>query len=140
MLQAQLKKVGINMTLDITPDKASGAKRLYAGDFDLIAINKALYGDVDSFLYATYYSTSAANYSFVVDPEVDRLIDAQRAEVNPTQRLEIVRQASKRLADTGDAIVIYRDAYYTGYQPWVKGYYPLWRGVRQPADLWIDRS
>ena len=75
LLQAQLKKVGINMTLDITPDKASGAKRLYAGDFDLIAINKALYGDVDSFLYATYYSTSAANYSFVVDPEVDRLIE-----------------------------------------------------------------
>ncbi len=140
LLQAQLKKVGINMTLDITADKAAGAKRLYAGDFDLIALNKALYGDVDSFLYATYHSTSAANYSFVADPEVDKLIEAQRAEVNPTKRLEVVRQVSRRLAETGDAVVIYREAYYTAWQQWVKGYYPLWRGVRQPADLWIDKS
>lgn len=138
LLQAQLKKGNINMELDITPDKASGANRMYQGQYELIAINKAMYGDVDSYLYAPYHSKSSANWTLKGDARLDRLIDAQRAEGNPDKRREIIREVSRYINEQAIGLALYRGSVYQAWHPYVKNYYPSWQG-NPIQDIWLDK-
>ena len=105
LLQAQLKTVGINLNLrDLDP--AAYAQNNASAKFTMNARNKAVFGDVDSYLYATYFSTSKTNYNGCNDPQLDALILAQRREPDPVKRREAVRAASKYLNQTAQGIAI----------------------------------
>ncbi len=138
LLQAQLKKANINMELEITADKTVGAQRMYAGQYELIALNKAMYGDVDSYLYAPYHSKSSANWTLKGDLKLDSLIERQRAEADPAKRRDIIRETSKYLFEQTIGLAIYRGVVYQAWQPYVKNYYPSWQG-NPVSDAWIDR-
>ncbi len=141
LLQAQLKKVGFNLKIRITPDKAAGTKNLYDGAFDLIILTAVISADVDSFLYGRYHSTSATNYSKVNDPKLDQMIEAQRREADPAKRRELVRQATRYLnIDTTLGLVLYNGMAYDAYQPYVKNFYPRWdlEDVGA-ADIWLAK-
>src|SRR6185437_1712773 len=70
------------------------------------ARGKDLSGDVDSYLYATYFSKSKANYNGINDPKLDQLILAQRQEVDPAKRRDAVRAASKYLNETAEGMAV----------------------------------
>jgi peptide/nickel transport system substrate-binding protein len=139
LIQAQLKKVGINV--DIKPvDKASGSQRLYKGDFTMIELYENTYADPDSVLYGQNYSTSSADWIGVTDPALDKLIDAQRREADRAKRREAIRAASRYIADHALSLALWRRAQYEFWQPSLKGYAPHWQQNDFNArDIWLER-
>jgi peptide/nickel transport system substrate-binding protein len=140
LIQAQLKKVGINV--DIKPvDKASGSQRLYKGDFTMIELYENTYADPDSVLYGQNYSTSSADWIGVTDPALDKLIDAQRREADPAKRRDAVRAASRYIADHALSLALWRRVQYEFWQPSLKGYASHWQQNDFNApNIWLDRG
>jgi len=139
LLQAQLKKVGINVSIKPV-DKAAGAERLYKGDFSMIELYENTYADPDSVLYGQNYSTSSADWIGVTDPKLDQLIDTQRREADAGKRREAVRAASRYIADNALSLALWRRAQYEFWQPYLKGYASHWQQNNFNApNIWLEK-
>lgn len=99
----------LNIGLDIQqmnwPDiVASAAKPETVPDFFPV-YQTANYGDPDNIAYAAYHSSRNGSWSNPVyhNPEVDKLIEAGRTEIDPEKRVEIYHQFQKAVvADAPD--------------------------------------
>jgi peptide/nickel transport system substrate-binding protein len=97
LVQAQLKKVGINLNLVIL-DKQDWLTRERKHQFQMtFPAGKSLGEDIDSYLYAVFYPGSGTNYGDINDPQLAPLLDQQRRELDATKRKEVIRQAVKRI-------------------------------------------
>ena len=98
--------------------------------------------DPDVNFYENYYSTSDRNYTGYKNPEVDRLIDAQSAEIDRDKRKKLVWEIEKRLADDVARPIIGSNVANTCWDPRLKGLvlqvnsvYNGWRF----EDVWLDK-
>ena len=139
LLQAQLKKVGINVDIQHI-DKATGSKRLYSGDFTMIILYENTYADPDSWLYGQNFSSSSANWIGVNDPKLDQLILTQRREPDPAKRRQAVRDASKYIAENALSLALYRRVGSTFWWPYVKNYADHWLQYGwNGGNIWLDK-
>ena len=141
LVQSQLRKAAINLNLkSVDKNDFNQAKRVEK--FQVVLADKgALVGDVDSFLYAGFYSTSASNYGRVNDPQLDSLLKQQRQEMDATKRQEIVRQAVKLIATQGYSYGTDAARVYEFRHPALKGWSPQYGVDRVPmAESWLDRA
>ena len=139
LFQAQLKKVGINLTLK-SLDKAAWTNGRKSYTYTITGGPKAdLVGDVDSWLL-DFFSTSKSNYSRANDPQLDSLINGERREPDATKRRDLVRQAV-RLANTqAYSIGVYIGSQYYFWQPYLKGYYPNFNVNTLPeTGSWVEK-
>jgi peptide/nickel transport system substrate-binding protein len=97
---AQLKRGGFDVTWHPL-DKASEGIRRKTHDFQLDFIGTGGESEEDEALYGYFYSKSAHNYNGTSDPELDRLILAQRREVDAQKRLDICKQAATLVYERG---------------------------------------
>lgn len=129
LIQAQAKRIGVNMVLKPMDLAEQRAKRR-RGDFDVdasIGGTGQLNSDIDSLLYQKYRSTASGNNPKIKDPELDKLLDAQRQETDQAKRQEIMKQITMRIIDqwwTLDTIYIPR---WDVWHPHVKNYRPITR-------------
>jgi len=140
LLQAQLKKIGVNLIPEglIHTDYLAVKKK---GTHTINASGKKVFADVDSYLYAIFHPNSANNYDRVNDPKLTKLLEAQRAEADPAKRKEIVREAVRYLnTECYCGIALYLPAEFDLQQPYVKNYY---RNANRPGwavvDSWLDK-
>jgi peptide/nickel transport system substrate-binding protein len=140
LLQAQLKKVGINMTLK-SFDKDAWTNNRKTYNFQLTGSAKAdLVGDVDSWLY-DFHSGSKANYSQVSDPQLDSLIDQSRRETDPDKRKDLVRQAVKLIATQAYSLSAWSGHQFQFWQPTLKGFHPNFNNNTVPqTDSWVTTA
>jgi peptide/nickel transport system substrate-binding protein len=140
LLQAQLKKVGINLNLkSVDKDAYSSSKK--SGKYVITMTSKDVEGDVDSYLFATFHSDSKDNYAGVRDAKLDSLLDAQRREADSAKRLDLVRQAIKYVnVDQAYGLALETGTGYEFTQPYLKGYTPQF-SVRQTPEVesWLDK-
>ncbi len=98
--------------------------------------------DPDVNFYENFYSTSERNYTGYKNPEVDKMIDQQSAEVDRDKRRKMVWEIEKRLADDGARPVIGYNVANTCWTPQVKGlvlqHNSIYNGWRF-EDVWLDR-
>ena len=140
LLQAQLKPAGINLSLK-NQDKAEFSNNKKIGKFVItLAPKGSLEGDIDSYLFATFYSKSKANYGGSNDPKLDDFLLTQRREADPVKRKDLVRQAVKYANETAQALAVSYGMTYEFAQPWLKGYTPQFGlfGHPQP-ESWLDK-
>jgi peptide/nickel transport system substrate-binding protein len=78
--------------------------------------------EVDSFLYDTFFSDSPRNRSHVADPELDRLLLAQRRELDPARRREMVYEIQRYLADKAYYVYLPMWPRYIAHPAYVKGF------------------
>ncbi len=126
IIQAQAKRVGFNLALKTIDQNSYSAKRKQ-GNFTINMLAgpcAALSEEYDANLYGCYHSGFQSNYGGVNDAELDKLLDAERAEVNPDKRLEILRNASRRLTEQVYAIDLVFSPRWEAWQPRLKGYKP----------------
>ena len=113
-----LARVGINA--ELKPEEyGKYSTTTSLGKFEKMAMGPfgATDTEVDAFLYELFFSTSPRNHSRVNDPELDKLLVAQRREMDPTRRREIIHTIQRYLSDK---------AYYV--------YLPMWpRTIAHPA-------
>jgi peptide/nickel transport system substrate-binding protein len=139
LLQSQLKKVGINITLDLV-DKATRSQRTNVNDFTATLLAEKDFADPDFWLYANNFSTGGSNRDGVNDPKLDALILAQRRETDPTKRNALIKQASRYIVDNAYYVSAYTGARWYFSQPWLQGYSPQWVGYDWNArDIWVTR-
>lgn len=141
LMQAQLKKVAINLDLQ-SLDKSSFSDNRKKGQF-IINLNEGatIVGDVDSWLYATWYPGSQANYNGVNDPRVKELLDAEVGTVDPGKRKELLREAIRYInSEKYWGLSIYYLVQNDIWQPWVKNYRPnFWIAGHPLTNSWVER-
>ena len=97
----------------------------------------------DGWLYPFYSSQGGANYNGVNDPDLDKLLDQQRKELDANKRKEIIKQIDVRLHDQNYDVFYPRqlgssdvgDAGQEFPQPWLHGAQPVLPGERVLAGL-----
>ena len=141
LLQAQWKKGGINVTLkNVDPEIEDRRKRSF--DYQLNLASHQISGDVDKTLFGMFHTGSPTNYSRISDPKLDKLVEAQRQEVDANKRRAIVRQAVQYINEVPWAMALIFLPSHQLWHPNVKGYY-----ARIVADnhlpivnSWLDKS
>jgi ABC-type transport system substrate-binding protein len=97
--------------------------------------------DPDNVLGILFHSKSRYNYFRYANPEVDRLLDQGRTELDPLRRAEVYRQAESRILADVPVIPFLQLAFEQAYQPYVNGvevsalgapYVPM-------RKVWLDR-
>ena len=113
------------------------------GKFEKMAMGPFGAGEteVDTFLYEMYHSASPRNRGHVADAELDRLLVAQRREMDPAKRREIVHEIQRYLADKAYYVYLPMWPRYIAHPPYVKGFKHI-DGYSLGARLmyvWADR-
>jgi len=113
------------------------------GKFDKMAMGPFGAGEteVDAFLYERFFSGSPRNRSRVSDAELDRLLLAQRREMDPARRREIVHEIQRHLADKAYYVFLPMWPRYIAHPAYVRGFkhvdgYSI--GARL-LHVWLDR-
>lgn len=119
LIQAQLKQIGISATLKGV-DVANFNFRMRGGDYQLSWETEAVQGDPDKYIYLVFYSKALGNYGGINDPELDKLLVAQRQELDAGKRKETLRQAARRIIDQAWSVGFYYGQAYTFLQPYVR--------------------
>ncbi len=137
---ARLKQVGINVTLK-SEDKGDWNAKRRTAEYTLgLQQNNSVEGDMDSYLFAAWYSKSRSNYNGIKDPKVDQLAEAQRKEADPAKRRDLLRQLVTYVMENNYSVPIGNIAKYELWQPYLKGYAPAeyLKGTRF-TDVWLDK-
>jgi peptide/nickel transport system substrate-binding protein len=141
LLQSQLKKAGINLSLKALLNGEDAARRR-TGDyqFNITPRGQGVPQDVDSYVYGMYHPKSPDNYGHVNDPQLTPLLEAQRRELDPTKRREILRQAVQRINSVPWGLTLFYGPGYALWQSRLKNFAP---NVAYPygeivADSWIE--
>ena len=110
LVQADLKAIGINTTLDgsdaptFWDKEGKGGPDFYIGRSGWIAD----YPTIDNFIFNLYYSTAGNNFSHVKDPAIDKAITDARSMADPKAALAAEQAAVKLIGATcPDAPVMY---------------------------------
>ena len=100
MVQAEMKTVGIKVNLVIL-DGATAIQRILSGNYDAAYMSWDLDPDPDPFslYHSTQFAPRGQNIVFYANPEVDRLIDAARRELDVSKRKDLYWRLHEVLAD-----------------------------------------
>jgi peptide/nickel transport system substrate-binding protein len=138
-IKAQWAQIGVTLNFRLV-DTASVQRIRFQKDFTILADNFTLSSDPDSYLFLEYHSRSSGNVGNYADREVDRLLEAQRRELDPARRLALVHQAQTVIAQKAWIITTGDPIYVSLAWPYVRGfrhnninqYLPL-------KNVWLDR-
>lgn len=122
-LQAQLKQVGISLTLRSLDPGAllDAADKMELPFFGLGWV--ADYPDPDTFLYPLLHSSNigpGGNYSAFDNAEFDDLIEKARVETDPVKRAELYKEAEALAREEAPMLFIYHYTSHILTQPYVK--------------------
>ncbi|MBH51718.1 MAG: hypothetical protein CL785_00985 [Chloroflexi bacterium] len=145
LMQQQLKECGIRIELFIH-DRATYLARVFTrhGEFEDMAYGPQGIFTADQWLSAYYHSEGGRNSSWTDDPELDKMIDAQRQQMDPAKRNQELLDIQAYLLDQTYQAVILTGYSRTSHQPYIKNYayssgldYP---GRRHVEHIWVDKD
>lgn len=142
LIQSQVKKAGINITLkSIDKDEFSTQRKLQNYGINMTpAPCGGNTDDPEQVLFGCYHSKSKANYGAVNDPDIDRLLLQQRGEPDPAKRRELLRNLVRRVVEKSWATELYYPPQWEAVQPYVKGYAPnLGAKGWDLTNVWLDK-
>lgn len=100
------------------------------------------YPDPDNFFFPLVHSQSPTNRMRFSDPQVDRLIEQARGEIDYLHRAELYRQAGRRAMGRAPIISQHTNSSNFLFQPWVRGARTSRMGaIYLPfQDIWFERG
>ncbi len=103
LVQQQLAQIGVDLQLQhVTVAESQAIKESGDFDFDYYNLTRS-----DPDVLRTIFSANARNINQRDAEEVDDLLDASAAATDPTERQELVTEASRLLVQKGHAIPVY---------------------------------
>ena len=117
-----LGKIGI--TVELKPEEyGKYVSTTYLGKFEKMAIGPVTpFTEVDDWLYGAFYPEQPNNRSNVADVELNRMLAAQRRELDPRKRREIVDEIQHYLADKAYYVYLPNSPVYVAHPPYLKGF------------------
>jgi peptide/nickel transport system substrate-binding protein len=115
-----LAKVGI--TVEFRPEEyGKYTSTTVLGKYEKMAIGPQGPGnEIDDWLYLVYYPEQPLNRGHVADAELNKLLIAQRRELDPKKRLAIVHDIQRYLADKAYYVYLPSWPWYVTHAPSVK--------------------
>ena len=140
LLQAQLKRIGLNIALKSVDKNDWSNNRRDAKYLLGVQQSNTSQGDIGSWADVGPKAGSKFNYNQVKDPKVDAWLEAQRKETDETKRKEIIRQLYTYMIDQAYSVPVGNVPTYQVWQGYVKGYAPseLARGTNV-TQVWLDK-
>ena len=116
-----LAKIGV--TVEFKPEEyGKYMSTTILGKYDGMAMGPQLPGnDIDDWLYGPFYPEQPQNRSHVADAELNKLLIAQRRELDPKKRLAIIHEIQRYLADKAYYVYLPFWPWYVTHAPQVKG-------------------
>jgi oligopeptide transport system substrate-binding protein len=141
LVQADLKAIGVNTTLDGSAAKDYWKKAGDGGENFFIGRSgwQADYPAIDNFLYYLYYSKSGNNYSHVQDPAVDKAILDARSMVDATAALAAEQAAVRLVGDYCPDIPVMYYSHYDVTSDKVHNYVYSPMNNIDYANLWLTQ-
>jgi len=138
--QQQLEKAGLKVKLN---------KMTYAAwipftldkKFGMTGTGSGFRDNPDEYLYALFHSTSSRNDTGYKNPEMDKLLEQQRAQLKEDERKATVMDIQKRLMAEVPNSWIIGDTLTEARHAYVKGYVPTYthNRPRQLVRAWMDK-
>ena len=116
-----LKPLGITVNIR-TVDFATWLDEQNTGNFDMLMLGWLGNIDPDDFYYAQHHTDGTNNAQKFSNPDVDRLLDAGRVEVNRTARQRDYAQAATIIADQVSYLYLYNPAVIQAWTTDLTGY------------------
>jgi peptide/nickel transport system substrate-binding protein len=138
MIQAMVREAGFDLRLNAM-EYASGLAASNRGDFEASLTAWSGRPDPDGNIYHGAHSRGATNEGKYADPEVDRLLDAARAETDPPKRLALY-DAAWRIAIGRDRsrMYLWHRMNITAYSARVRGLQAHPDGLIRLQDVRLD--
>ncbi|GIJ78702.1 ABC transporter substrate-binding protein [Micromonospora phaseoli] len=121
VIASQLEGVGITVKIR-TLDFAQWLDEQGAGNFDSFMLGWLGNIDPDEFYYAQHHSGGTFNFHKYNNPNVDRLLDQARTEVDQAARKQQYDQVAKQIVDDASYIYLYNPDVAQGWSTRVSGY------------------
>lgn len=141
---AQLKKIGIDVKIDVLDNAAWIEKSYRASDFAFSTYVDYAYSDPDRGLRDHYHSKGSNNNNNWSDPQLDTLLDKQREIFEEDARREVVLDIQRTLIEKAPRVWLYATAGYLAVQPWLKNYkfvaVEASNNFQFYDELWIKRG
>lgn len=139
-IQAQLKKIGIESTIE-SLELGVYVDRWLKGDFDATVALNGGNPDPDIMFFRYWHSTGnlniVSNYS---SPDIDKLLEQGRVTADPVQRKVIYDNIQKQLTTAAPWIWLYSGFEYRVMQPYVKGFTVYANGANMTLrETWLDK-
>jgi peptide/nickel transport system substrate-binding protein len=128
-LQENLAKLGVDLVINQETwgrmtDLATTAE---TSPHIFVASISANYPDPDSYLYAMYHSKATGTWmstEWLMNDEIDRLIDAQRKILDKDERQEVLYEIQEKVTDLCPDIFVFVMPLRAGIQDYLKGFVP----------------
>jgi peptide/nickel transport system substrate-binding protein len=119
-----LGKIGINV--ELKPEEYGKYISTTAlGKYEKMAMGPSTpFTEVDDFLFGRFYPELPTNQSRVADAELTKMLVAQRREMDPKKRKQIVDDIQRYLADKAYYVYVPQWPQYIAHPPYVKGFRP----------------
>jgi len=133
LVKEQAAEVGIDVSIR-TVDQSTLISEALAGTFQAMGFRNHAQSDPDA-QYVWWHSGSPVNFGRIDDPEIDRLLDAGRSEIDPTKRAAIYEDLNRRFAEQVWNLWSWYTVWAVAAKPDVKGVLgaPLPDGAGRPA-------
>jgi peptide/nickel transport system substrate-binding protein len=136
-----LAKVGINA--ELKPEEyGKYSSTTMIGKYEKMAMGPSTpFTEVDDFLFARFFPELATNQSHVADAELTRMLVAQRREMDPARRKQIVDDIQRYVADKAYYVYVPQWPQYVAHPAYVKGFKPhdgYGLGMRL-VHTWLDK-
>jgi peptide/nickel transport system substrate-binding protein len=116
-----LAPLGITVNIR-TVDFATWLDEQNSGHFDMLMMGWLGNIDPDDFYYAQHHTGGTSNAQKFSNPEVDRLLDAARVEINRDARADDYARAATTIADQVSYIYLYNPSVIQAWTPNLSGY------------------
>ena len=136
-----LAKIGV--TVEFKPEEyGKYISTTYLGKFEKMALGPQAPGnEIDDWLFSAFHPEQPHNRSHVADAELNKLLVAQRRELDPKKRLAIVHDIQRHLADKAYYVYLPGLPQYIVHAPSVKGftYHDGFSLGHRLIFTWLDR-
>jgi peptide/nickel transport system substrate-binding protein len=141
VIQRQLAKAGITMKIEQMEWGALLKTFREKSNFQAIAFARIWYADPEGYVFDTTHSKGSINAGGYASAEVDRLLDEQRATVDPRKRVALWQDLQRIYAQ--DVPIIWPYAMRTRYNVWrptLKGFEPMANASRvYLRQTWVEK-
>lgn len=136
--KSELKKVWIDLSIQMV-DPAQWFEQDAKGDFLMRSRGYIAPPEPDAQLFTRHHTKGGRNFQKLSDPELDRLIEAQRRELDLVKRKEMVLAAQEKLWSLYPMVWLQTRESFIVLQPWLEMQPTTWRMWGDPASTWISR-
>lgn len=145
-IQADLKKVGFELSIDMLP-LAQLTERRYAGNFQLLG-GGYWHTNTPDGLYILYHSKAISTPTFIGqnvggfrDAALDEALTAARQSTDPVELTRLYRIAQQQLVDNVPAVPVFESYVLVAYRDAVKGLiYDTSHNTPVFTAVWLDQE